>query len=220
MQAEQEEEDEEVEDILELCRTRGRSLMTRTQEPPGLTALKTMMEAMRIITSSLGMKLEPFQLDAFRAAVCSRTARLLKEDQFKYMGTVLQLLGVLGSVELQTLANRDIKLIYQDLCSRFITVVAPRRNGKSKCGKLFVAVNAVAENGACIVLIAHQINAVLLYKDDILLYLNTVKKKYNFDISSNATTIRLQFKDPARSSSLIHFVAGGFNVSIPLFFFI
>lgn len=222
MQPFQLEEEKDEMDHLEVCRLLGKNawkntIETRT-EAPGLTAIKSMVSNLHCLSGALNIKLEPFQLAAFRSAVCSRAVALLKEELFKYAPEILECLGVVGEIDRQTLNYFELVDIFKDLCKRFIAVVAPRRNGKSKAGKIFVAVNAIAENGACIVLLAHQINAVLLYKDDILHYLELLQSQTrSFSIKTNSNTIKLVFKDATRQPSTIHFVAGGYNVSICLY---
>lgn len=216
---EEDDEGEEEMDELEMCRLHGKNAwqsMYREEEVcPGLVAIKSMVTGLHVLTGELQMKLEPFQLEAFRAAVCSRAMRLLKEELYKYAGDVLQSLGVIGTVEMQTLGQTQIVDIFNRWGKRFVGVVAPRRNGKSKAGKIFVAVNAVAEEGARIVLIAHQINAVLLYKDDILQYLEVLRSATgSFSIKCNSNVIKLEFRDRKRANSTIYFVAGGLNVSM------
>ena len=170
------------------------------------------------VTKRIGMKLEPFQLETIRACVSSRAVRLLKQDLFKYVPSMLETMGLIDNIE-----SREQKEMYKSFlyyCKRFIAVVAPRRNGKSKAGKLFVAANAACEDGAIIVLLAHQISAVLLYKDDILNYLQVILNSglCHFRIRNGLHYIKLEFDDVKRKPSFIYFVAGGQNVSITVFF--
>jgi hypothetical protein len=172
------------------------------------------------------MHLEPFQLEAIRACIASTSRRMLKHNVYKYKQHILYELGMIENVTLNsTLAldkdrTKEINSLFQDYAKRFIAVIAPRRNGKSKAGKLFVAVNAVYEESARIVLIAHNMNAVLLYKNELLQILSQIQELsslYQFNIRSSGSEIILEFTD-GRPNSFIYFVAGGVNVSIYIFF--
>ena len=210
---------------LEIARTKGKRAWSsmfgesqsqkqqQQQESDGMTTIRMMMESIMLVTDELHMKLEPFQLDIIRACICSRAVKLLGQDLFKYVPNILEAIGLAGPVELDTMRKTELDELFLNYCKRFIAVVAPRRNGKSKSGKLFVAANAMCEEGAVIVMLAHQVNAILLYKDDILNYLQILSAKKEFRIKSSPCSIRLDFKQ-GRRSSFIYFVAGGDNVSI------
>ena len=193
---------------------------SRTDEPLGMKCIKQMMQCIEGLVQLENTKLEPFQLEAIKACICSSATRLLGEELNKHIPTILDVTGISDkegfvangfvTVEQQ---NRMLET-FNNYARRFVAIIAPRRNGKSKVGKLFVAVNCVCEYGARIVLVAHQLNAVMLYKSDILKHLQTIQdnKLARFKIHTSTNEIRLEFTD--RPSSHIYFVAGGINVSI------
>lgn len=207
---------------LTMCRQRGKNAWqsmydsTCISEAPGMQAIRLMVKCITHLTQSLNIKLEPFQLETIRGCVFSRAVRLLNHDLMKYAPSILEMLGIIGNVELQTMDVNMLQKMFLNYCKKFVAVVAPRRNGKSKSGKIFVAVNAVCEEGSVIVLLAHQINAVLLYKDDILRYLQILLGSglVSFKIRNNLHSIRIEYDDIRKKSSIIYFVAGGHNVSI------
>ena len=184
------------------------------------------MMKMSILLAEINrMHLEPFQLEAIRACIASTSKRMLKHNVYKYKQHILYELGMIENVTLNSSLALDkervneINTLFQDYAKRFIAVIAPRRNGKSKAGKLFVAVNAVFEESARIVLIAHNMNAVLLYKNELLQILSQIQglsSLYQFNIRSSGSEIILEFADD-RPNSFIYFVAGGVNVSINFF---
>lgn len=212
-------------DELEVCRTKGKNAWhsmydtANLLEAKGMRTIRLMMKSVRIITEKLKMRLEPFQLETIRACICSRAVRLLNQELFKYVPSIMEAIGAIGSIDLETKTEGEIHSLFDSYCKRFVVVVAPRRNGKSKASKLFVAVNAVCEEGSVIVLLAHQINAVLLYKDDILSYLQTLLDSgvVSFKIRNGLHSIKVEFKDERKKSSFIYFVAGGHNVSTASF---
>ena len=215
-------------DELEVCRTKGKKAWhsmydtANLMEAKGMKTIRLMMKSVQIITEKLNMRLEPFQLEIIRACICSRAVRLLNQELFKYVPSIMETLGLIGSIDLETKTETEIHSLFESYCKRFVVVVAPRRNGKSKSSKLFVAVNAVCEEGSVIVLLAHQINAVLLYKDDILNYLQTLleSRLVCFKIRNGLHTIKVEFNDERKKCSFIYFVAGGHNVSIDCFLFL
>ena len=215
-------------DELEVCRTKGKKAWHsmydtgNLMEAKGMKTIRLMMKGVLIITEKLKMRLEPFQLETIRACICSRAVRLLNQELFKYVPSIMRALGLIGSIDLETKTETEIHSLFESYSKRFVVVVAPRRNGKSKSSKLFVAVNAVCEEGSVIVLLAHQINAVLLYKDDILSYLQTLldSRLVSFKIRNGLHTIKVEFNDERKKSSFIYFVAGGHNVSMDCFLFL
>ena len=185
------------------------------EEPAGLECLRRTFHCIEELVRCEGTKLEPFQLEVVRACICSRAVRLLGEDLGKYVGTVLQIVGLSDVGTDETYWSETALLEkFRRYCRRFVAVVAPRRNGKSKAGKLFVAANAVCEPAARIVLLAHQLNAVMLYKSDVLRHLHQILDLglASFKIHAASNEIRIEFHD--RPSSHVYFVAGGINVSI------
>lgn len=187
--------------------------------------IAAMMKMSILLAEKNQMHLEPFQLEAIRACIASTSKRMLKHNVYKYKQQILYELGMTENVTsnstlvLDKERMKEINTLFQDYAKRFIAVIAPRRNGKSKAGKLFVAVNAVFEQSARIVLIAHNMNAVLLYKNELLQILSQIQElssMYQFNIRSSGSEIILEFTDD-RPNSFIYFVAGGVNVSIHFF---
>ena len=185
-----------------------------TQEPTGLTCIRRMMHCIEELLRCEGTKLEPFQLEAVRACICSRAIRLLGEDLGKHLDTVLEIVGLAERGVYDQVGTSPAARTFRHYCRRFVAVVAPRRNGKSKAGKLFVAANAVFEPGARIVLLAHQLNAVMLYKGDVLRHLHQILDLdlANFKIHTASNEIRIEFREGPPSH--VYFVAGGINVSM------
>ena len=189
-------------------------------EVPGMKCIRQMMHCIERLVQLENTKLEPFQLETMRACICSSAVRLLGEDLTKHVPSILEVTGI---AEREGFENSDLysaeqrhalEEIFLGYARRFVAVIAPRRNGKSKAGKFFVAANAISEPGARIVLVAHQLNAVMLYKSEILKNLNQMLEMglARYKIHSSASEIRIEFHD--RPPSHIYFVAGGINVSI------
>lgn len=188
----------------------------RSQEPAGMKAIRQTMYCIEKLVQYENTKLEPFQLECLRACICSSALRMLGEDLNKYIPDILQVTGIAEREGFDDAREQLDKLneTFQYYARRFVAVVAPRRNGKSKAGKLFVAANAISEPGARIVLVAHQLNAVMLYKSEIMKHLHQMLDMGlgRYKIHSSASEIRIEFLD--RPASHIYFVAGGINVSI------
>lgn len=189
-------------------------------EAPGMKCIRQMMHCIEKLVELENTKLEPFQLETMRACICSSAVRLLGEDLTKHIPSILEVTGI---AEREGYENSDLNSadqlkaleeIFFSYARRFVAVIAPRRNGKSKAGKYFVAANSVSEPGARIVLVAHQLNAVMLYKSEILKHLNQMLEigLARYKIHSSASEIRIEFHD--KPPSHIYFVAGGINVSI------
>lgn len=189
----------------------------KTRDAMGMDSIRQMMHLCLKLAMKNHMLLEPFQLEAIRACISSSARRILGHHLDKYKVDILQQLGLVdGSFrEVEDMENKCDKM-FGVYAKRFIAVVAPRRNGKSKAGKLFVAVNAVCEEGARIVLIAHNLNAVLLYKHELVVLLEQIQeiteKELSFKVHTSSIEICLEFPSP-RSNAYIYFVAGGINVS-------
>lgn len=183
-------------------------------EPAGLTCIRHIFHCVQQLVRIEGTNLEPFQLETIRACICSRAVRLLGEDLGKHVGSICEILGLSAANGFDPEAERRDLSRFRRYCRRFVAVVAPRRNGKSKAGKLFVAANAACEPGARIVLLAHQLNAAMLYKGDVLRHLHQLLDGHlaSFKIHTAANEIRIEFRD--RAPSHVYFVAGGINVSI------
>lgn len=183
-------------------------------EPAGLACIRHIFHCVHELLRIEGTNLEPFQLEAIRACICSRAVRLLGEDLGKHVGSICEILGLSAANGFDPEAERRDMAKFRRYCRRFVAVVAPRRNGKSKAGKLFVAANAACEPGARIVLLAHQLKAAMLYKDDVLRHLHQLLDGHLacFKIHTAANEIRIEFRD--RAPSHVYFVAGGINVSI------
>lgn len=195
----------------------------QTDDRPGMNVIRQMMKCVNKLTSHNGMRLEPFQLKAIRASICSAGERLLGDDLHMYVPQILKCVGLIkggiSSFDPQTCSEMLFKQVmktFEDYSKSIVTVVAPRRNGKSKAGKLFVAANAACEKGARIVLIAHRLEAILLYKSEVRSYLEQILHLglCSFRIHSSTNEIRIEFPD--NSSSFVFFVSGGVNVSIGL----
>ncbi len=193
----------------------------KTEEHPGMCCIKNMMTCVDQLTKINHMKLEPFQLRCIRAGICSSGQRLLGDDLHLYIGKILQSVGLVHNTLTSYDPSNCSETLLKDMVKTFrlyskniISVVAPRRNGKSKAAKLFVAANAASEKGARIVLMAHILDAIMLYKSEILMYLEQIQNKnlWTYKIQSSSNEIRLDFGDG--SSSFIFFVSGGINVSI------
>jgi len=202
----------------------------KTRDALGMESICQMMQLCLKLARKNNMLLEPFQLEAIRACVSSSARRILGHHLDKYKVEILQQLGLVdGSFFSGEMEDGEKKCdkMFRVYAKRFIAVVAPRRNGKSKAGKFFVAVNAVCEEGARIVLIAHNLNAVLLYKHELLVLLEQIQEittdKNNesssssflfFRVHSSTTEICLEFPSRQRSNAYIYFVSGGINVSM------
>jgi hypothetical protein len=194
----------------------------QVDQHPGLKVIEDMMTCVNHLTSHNGMRLEPFQLKAIRASICSSGERLLGDDLHRYVPQILKCVGLIqgggvSSFDPQNCSESLFKQVMQtfhDYSKSIVTVVAPRRNGKSKAGKLFVAANAACERGARIVLMAHRLEAILLYKSEVRSYLEQILHLglCDFRIHSSTNEIRVEFPD--KSSSFVFFVSGGVNVSI------
>jgi len=200
----------------------------KTKDMLGMECVCRMIQLCLQLAKYNSMLLEPFQLETVRACVSSSARRILGHHLDKYKREILKEIGVLDDdfTELETNPNIEsdntthkfkdnVNTLFNVYAKRFIAVVAPRRNGKSKAGKLFVAVNAVCEEGARIVLIAHSLNAILLYKNELLILLQQIQdisQGTEYKVRSSATEICLEFSPPRRNS-YIYFVAGGINVS-------
>lgn len=201
----------------------------KTKDEKQLDDILKMMKLSINLAEKNGMHLEPFQLESIRACIASASRRILKHNVHKYKHDILFELGMIEdvgmitrNVNLESSKLTELDNLFRDYSKRFIAVIAPRRNGKSKAGKLFVAVNVVCEESARIVLIAHNLNAVLLYKNELLQLLGQIQElqldsKEQFNIRSSATEICLEFTD-SRPRSYIYFVAGGINVSTTMHF--
>jgi hypothetical protein len=170
------------------------------------------------LTAHNKMRLEPFQLKTIRASICSTGERLLRDNLHKYIPRILKCLGLLNnSFDAHNCGDvlyKQVMKTFNEYSKNIVTVVAPRRNGKSKAGKLFVAVNAACERGARIVLMAHRLEAILLYKSEVRSYLEQLLTLgvSSFRVHSSTNEIRIEFADG--SSSFIFFVSGGINVSM------
>jgi len=206
----------------------------KTRDALGMESICQMMQLCLKLARKNNMLLEPFQLEAIRACVSSSARRILGHHIDKYKVEILLQLGLVdGSFFTEEMEDGEKKCdkMFGVYAKRFIAVVAPRRNGKSKAGKLFVAVNAVCEEGARIVLIAHTLNAVLLYKHELVVLLEQIqqiitdnkKNKNNessssssllFKINCSTTEICLEFPSQQRRNAYIYFVSGGINVSM------
>jgi len=200
----------------------------KTKDQLGMDSVRRMMQLCLQLAKHNAMLLEPFQLETVRACVLSSARRILGHHLDKYKHEILKEIGVIDDdfTEMvqspeneKTTQNSNIQVnsLFNAYAKRFVAVVAPRRNGKSKAGKLFVAVNAVCEEGARIVLIAHSLNAILLYKNELLILLQQIEDilqgSISYKVRSSATEISLEFSS-TRPNSYIYFVAGGINVSI------
>ena len=187
-------------------------------EAPGMQVIRNMMSCVTRLTDKNKMKLEPFQLKAIRAGICSSSERLLGKDLNKYIPNILHALGLSStdSADISSyseVARQQMLKTFKMYSRPIVTVIAPRRNGKSKAGKLLVSVNAACERGAKIVLMAQKLDAILLYKDEVRSYLTQLQTLGigTYEIHSSQTEIRIDFRDG--SSSFIYFVSGGINVS-------
>ncbi len=187
------------------------------EECRGMTVIRNMMKFIVSLVRINRMKLEPFQLKALRVNICSSAERLLGEDLHKYIPKILQVIGLLANgshnsdVTTCSDASRGHMMkLFRNYSKRIIAVVAPRRNGKSKVGKLFVSVNAACEEGARIVLLAHRLEAIMLYKTEILDLLNQLQEvgQVRFSVHTAKNEIRIDFPASKRSS-FIYFVPGG-----------
>ena len=190
-----------------------------SEEPAGMKAIRQTMCCIERLVQHENTKLEPFQLETLRACICSSAVRLLGEDLNKHIPSILEVTGISEREGFETSGksceqHEEINDMFQFYARRFVAVIAPRRNGKSKAGKLFVAANAISEPGARIVLVAHQLNAVMLYKSEILKHLHQMLDMglAIYKVHTTANEIRIEFFD--RPPSHIYFVAGGINVSI------
>lgn len=188
------------------------------EDVSGMQVIRNMMKCVTALTEHNQMRLEPFQLKAIRAGICSSGERLLGKDLYKYIPNILHTLGLSSVATMDTtscseLARKEMMQTFHRFCKPIVTVIAPRRNGKSKAGKLFVAANVVSERGARIVLMAHRLEAILLYKSEVKAYLEQILMLGvgQFEIHSSLNEIRIDFPD--RTSSFIFFVSGGVNVS-------
>lgn len=199
----------------------------KTKDQVGMESVRSMMQLCLQLAKHNAMLLEPFQLETVRACVLSSARRILGHHLDKYKHEILKEIGVIDDdfTEMvqspendKTTQNSNVQVnsLFNGYAKRFVAVVAPRRNGKSKAGKLFVAVNAVCEEGARIVLIAHSLNAILLYKNELIILLQQIQDishgSISYKVHSSATEISLEFSSP-RPNSYIYFVAGGINVS-------
>lgn len=189
-------------------------------EHPGFETIMNMMKCVTKLATHNKMKLEPFQLKAIRASICSSGERLLRDDLHRYIPRILKCVGLMhghSSSDIQNCSEglfKQMMQTFKDYSKSIVTVVAPRRNGKSKAGKLFVAANVACEKGARVVLMAHRLEAILLYKSEVKSYLEQLQVLglCNFKIYSSQNEIRVEFPD--KSSSFIFFVSGGINVSM------
>jgi len=195
----------------------------QTDDNPGMSVIENMMKCVNHLTSHNEMRLEPFQLKAIRACICSAGERLLGDELHRFIPKILQCVGLikggLSSFDPHTCSEALFKQmmgIFHDYSKSIVTVVAPRRNGKSKAGKLFVAVNAVCERGARIVLMAHRSDSIHLYESEVKTYLDQLLSMGlgDYKVHSAKNEIRVQFPD--KSISSLFFVSGGVNVSIVL----
>ena len=196
----------------------------KSKDQLGMESVRQMMRLCLQLAKHNSILLEPFQLETVRACVLSSARRILGHHLDKYKSDMLKEIGVIdddftkidfSTEDKKTQKSFDqINSLFNGYAKRFVAVVAPRRNGKSKAGKLFVAVNAVCEEGARIVLIAHSLNAILLYKNELIILLQQIQDISStiYKVRSSATEICLEFSPP-RQNSFIYFVAGGINVS-------
>ncbi len=197
-------------------------LSKKREQPLGLQIMTDMMKFLLALVEFNKMKLEPFQLKAIRSNICSSGERLLGEELYKYVPNILKSLGLVKGCAsscdpalCSEITYHHMLKTFEEHNKRITAVIAPRRNGKSKAGKLFVTVNAVCERGARIVLLAHKIDASLLYKSEVMNHLHQMldMKLAEFTIHTASNQIRLDFPDDSRSS-FIYFVSGGINVSL------
>lgn len=196
---------------------------TKTRDAMGMDSIRDMMNLCLLLAKHNNMLLEPFQVETVRACISSSSRRILGHHIDKYKGEILTLMGLVDEsfTDMEgNVAKEEMYHLFDSYAKRFVAVIAPRRNGKSKAGKLFVAVNAVCEEGARIVLIAHCLNAVLLYKQELLLLLEQIRdvagEKFVYKVHGSATEICIEFPSP-RPNAHIYFVAGGINVSCSMF---
>ena len=195
-------------------------------EHTGMTIIRDMMKCVKTITALNNITLEPFQLEAIRSLICSSGERLLGKDLCKYIPEILETCGIRDDVTkggMMTHGENLSQILFMTFSSyskKIVAVVAPRRNGKSKVSKIYVTANAICERGARIVLSAHRVDAVLLYKNEIMTYLKELlqSQSYKFKIHSSENEVRLEFPD--NTESAIYFVPGGKDVSISFFFFL
>lgn len=196
-------------------------LRPQTTEHPGLEVIRKTMTMCVNLTKSNGIKLEPFQLECIRASIISSGERLLGDDLYKFIPQILHCVGLrnggttpIDMTSCSEAVRADILANFGHYAKQLVAVIAPRRNGKSKAGKLFVTSNAVCEKGARIVLLAHRLESVLLYKSEIIAYLNQILEMTSerFVVHSGLNEIRIDFASDRRSS-FIYFVSGGINVS-------
>ena len=190
----------------------------RNEGHPGMKVVRQMMEASMTLCERNGMVLEPFQMECLRSLICSSGERLLGDELFLYVPDILGVCGLHQDSEMPTgrVSANALHKIFLSYSKQIVAVVAPRRNGKSKIGKLFVAANAIAEHGSRIVLSAHRVDAILLYKEEILKYLQQLMPLFHYKIFVSENEIRLRHQDDKQS--FIYFVPGGKDVSISLFF--
>ena len=186
----------------------------------GMNIIHKLMKCVKNITEINKITLEPFQLETIRTLICSSGERLLGQDLCKYIPQILEACGIYENTTKGDFIthgksfSRILQKNFDTYNKKIIAVIAPRRNGKSKAGKIFVTADAVCEEGARIVLSAHRIEAILLYKAEILMYLKQLLSTghYFFKIHSSEHEIKLEF--PNSNESSIHFVPGGKDVSV------
>ena len=189
------------------------------QEHGGMKVIRDMMKCVKLITTLNNITLEPFQLEAIRSLICSSGERLLGKDLCKYIPQILETCGIYEDSTKGDIITHGkyfsqiLNKNFNTYSKKIIAVVAPRRNGKSKVSKIFVTANAICEKGARIVLSAHRVEAILLYKNEILSYLKELlqMREYVFKIHSSEHLVRIEYPDHTESS--IYFVPGGKDVS-------
>ena len=196
------------------------SLAKNIHEQEGMKIIRNMMNCIKTITSINNITLEPFQLEAIRSLICSSGERLLGKDLCKYVPEILDTCGIYDDStkgDTITRGKSFSQILHKNFSTynkKIIAVIAPRRNGKSKVSKIFVTANAVCEIGSRIVLSAHRVEAILLYKNEIISYLKQLlqTKCFCFKIHSSEHEIRIEY--PNKTESAIYFVPGGKDVSI------